>query len=51
MVFPGTYMEICHVSYFVTKPRRFVTFRLAKGSGKIVEKKREKHQGKPAAGA
>jgi uncharacterized protein (DUF342 family) len=37
MVFPGTYIEICHVSYIVTKPRRAVTFRLEKTSGKIVE--------------
>jgi uncharacterized protein len=36
-VYPGTYVEICHVSHFVTKPRRFVTFRLDKTSGKIVE--------------
>jgi uncharacterized protein (DUF342 family) len=36
-VYPGTYIEICHVSYFVTKPRRAVTFRLDKPSGKIVE--------------
>ena len=42
MVFPGTYIEICHVSYFVTKPRRFVTFRLDKPSGKIVEMKWQK---------
>jgi uncharacterized protein (DUF342 family) len=42
MVFPGTYIEICHVSYFVTKPRRFVTFRLDKASGKIVETKWQK---------
>jgi uncharacterized protein len=41
-VFPGTYIEICHVSYFVTKPRRFVTFRLDKPSGKIVELKWQK---------
>jgi hypothetical protein len=37
-VHPGTYVEICHVSHFVTKPRRFVTFVLDKPSGKIVEK-------------
>jgi uncharacterized protein (DUF342 family) len=36
-VYPGTYIEICHVSYFVTKPRRAVTYRLDKPSGKIVE--------------
>jgi hypothetical protein len=37
-VHPGTYVEICHVSYFVTRPKRFVTFGLEKASGKIVEK-------------
>jgi uncharacterized protein (DUF342 family) len=36
-VYPGTYIEICHVSHFNTKPRRTVTFRLDKASGKIVE--------------
>ncbi|MGD0725920.1 MAG: FapA family protein [Spirochaetia bacterium] len=36
-VFPGTYIEICHISHFVTKPRRMVTFRLDKASGKIIE--------------
>lgn len=36
-VYPGTYIEICHVSYFVTKPRRAVTYRLDKPSGKIIE--------------
>ena len=40
-VFPGTYIEICHISYFVTKPKRLVTFRLDKGSGKIIETKWE----------
>jgi uncharacterized protein len=44
VVFPGTYIEICHVSYFVNKPRRFVTFRLDKGSGKVVEQKWEKRK-------
>jgi uncharacterized protein len=44
MVFPGTYIEICHVSYFVTMPKRFVTFRLEKASGKIVEKKWEQRK-------
>jgi uncharacterized protein (DUF342 family) len=47
-VFPGTYIEICHVSYFITKPRRFVTFQLDKASGRIVEKKWEKRPAKPA---
>ena len=36
-VFPGTYIEICHISHFVTKPRRMVTYRLDKPNGKIVE--------------
>jgi uncharacterized protein (DUF342 family) len=36
-VFPGTYIEICHISHFVTKARRLVTFRLDKASGKIIE--------------
>jgi len=48
MVYPGTYIEICHVSYFITRPRQFVTFRLDKASGKIVEKKWEKRTAKPA---
>jgi hypothetical protein len=37
IVFPGTYIEICHISHFVTKPRRMVTFRLDKANGKILE--------------
>jgi uncharacterized protein (DUF342 family) len=37
-VYPGTYVEICHVSHFVTSPRRRVTFRLDKARGKIVER-------------
>ncbi len=36
-VYPGTYIEICHISHFVTKPRRKVTYRLDKQNGKIVE--------------
>ena len=44
VVFPGTYIEICHVSYFITKPRRFVLFRLDKTSGKVVEQKWEKRK-------
>ncbi len=36
-VYPGTYIEICHISHFVTKPRRLVTYRLDKANGKIVE--------------
>ncbi len=41
-VYPGTYIEICHVSYFVTRPRRLVAFRLDKTSGKILEDRWEK---------
>jgi uncharacterized protein len=41
-VFPGTYIEICHVSCFVTIPKRWVTFRLDKTSGTITERKWEK---------
>lgn len=37
IVFPGTYIEICHISHFVTKPRRMVTYRLDKTNGKILE--------------
>jgi uncharacterized protein (DUF342 family) len=37
--FPGTYIEICHVSHFITKPKRWVTFRLDKTSGTITERK------------
>jgi uncharacterized protein (DUF342 family) len=50
-VYPGTYIEICHVSCFVTRARRFVTFRLDKTSGKIIEKKWEKPPARLAAGA
>ena len=49
VVFPGTYIEICHVSHFITKPRRFVAFRLDKGSGKVVEKKWENPREREAA--
>jgi uncharacterized protein len=42
MVYPGTYIEICHVSHIVTKPRRTVTFRLDKINGKIMEARWEK---------
>jgi uncharacterized protein (DUF342 family) len=41
-VFPGTYIEICHVSHIVAKPLRSVTFRLDKTSGKIVAGRWEK---------
>ncbi len=40
-VFPGAYIEICHVSHFITRPVRFVSFRLDKANGKIAEKKWE----------
>ena len=46
-VFPGTYIEICHVSHIVTRPMRCVTFRLDKGKGKIIAGRWEK---RPAAG-
>jgi len=36
-VFPGAYLEICHVSHFLTRPVRRVAFRLDKASGRIVE--------------
>jgi uncharacterized protein (DUF342 family) len=48
--FPGTYLEICHVSYNVTRQKRAVTFYLDKASGKILEKPWEKRPAKPAAG-
>jgi uncharacterized protein (DUF342 family) len=41
-VHPGTYIEICHVSHFITRPRRFLSFRLDKEKGKIIETKWEK---------
>ena len=41
-VYPGTYLEICHISHFITSPKRFVTFRLDKARGKIAEGKWEK---------
>ena len=49
-VYPGTYIEICHVSHFVTRPRRSLSFRLDKAQGKIVETKWEKISGSAAAG-
>jgi len=42
-VFPGTYIEICNVSYLVTTPMRYVRFRLDKGEGKIAVAKWETH--------
>ena len=47
VVYPGTYIEICHISFVVTKAKRFVTFHLDKASGKIVEKKWEKQTVRP----
>ena len=44
-VHPGTYIEICHVSYFVTRPRSFLSFRLDKAQGKVVESKLEYSRG------
>ena len=44
-VYPGVYIEICHVSHFITRPRRFFSFRLDKEKGKIAETKWE--QGAP----
>ena len=35
-VLPGTYIEICHISYIVNRPLRSVRFTLDKGTGKIV---------------
>jgi uncharacterized protein (DUF342 family) len=46
-VYPGTYIEICHVSHFVTRPLRFCNFQLDKAQGKIVETKWEKKSGLP----
>jgi uncharacterized protein (DUF342 family) len=42
-VFAGTYIEICNISYLVTKPMQYVTFRLDKGEGKIEVGKWETH--------
>ena len=36
-VSPGTSVEICHVSHFITRTERFVTFSLDKAKGKIAE--------------
>ena len=41
-VYPGTYLEICHVSHFIKRPLRLLTFRLDKTNGKIVETRWEK---------
>jgi uncharacterized protein (DUF342 family) len=48
-VYPGTYIEICHVSHFVNRPRNFLSFRLDKSNGKIMETKWEKSPASPAA--
>jgi uncharacterized protein (DUF342 family) len=48
-VYPGTYIEICHVSHFITRPRRFLTFKLDKPQGKIVEAAWKKPSGSAAA--
>ncbi len=37
IVFPGTYVEICHISYFITHPRKSVTLKLDKSQGRIKE--------------
>jgi len=47
-VYPGTYIEICHVSHFITQPKRSVSFHLDKAKGKIAEMKWEKHDKKKA---
>jgi uncharacterized protein (DUF342 family) len=47
-VYPGTYIEICHVSHFITRPIRFLTFRLDKAKGKIAETKYENPSRGPA---
>jgi uncharacterized protein (DUF342 family) len=36
-VFPGTYIEICHISHFITKTKRLVSFQLDKANGTIIE--------------
>ena len=46
-VHPGTYIEICHVSHFITRPRRLLSFRLDKEKGKIIETKWEKAVSSP----
>jgi uncharacterized protein len=47
-VYPGTYIEICHVSHFITQPRRFLSFHLDKAKGKIAEMKWERPDKKKA---
>ena len=47
-VHPGTYIEICHVSHFVTRPRSFLSFRLDKAKGKVVESALDRARGTPA---
>jgi uncharacterized protein (DUF342 family) len=41
-VFPGTYIEICHLSYIVSKQMKCVTFKLDKENGRIVAEGWEK---------
>lgn len=48
-VFPGTYIEICHVPHLVTLPMRCVVFRLDRAKGKIMASRLEKRPG-PASG-
>ena len=48
-VFPGAYLEICHVSHFLTRPVRRVSFRLDKAGGRILESRWEQRAGPPAA--
>ena len=38
-IFPGTYVEICHVSYLVSKPMTRISLCLDKGKGRIIEKR------------
>jgi hypothetical protein len=49
-VYPGTYIEICHVSHFITRPRRFLSFKLDRKKGKIIETKWEKADPPTASG-
>ena len=41
-VYPGTYVGICHVSHFITRRLRSISFRLDKGKGKVIEVKWER---------
>ena len=44
-VFPGAYLEICHISHFLTRPVHRVSFRLDKAGGRIVESRWEPSSG------